>query len=120
MSKNNNTIAILKILGVGIAVIQLLDITIHAATGQLEILRVSSNVVILLWLTAMASGRFNVKFPAMAVSAIGSYLILNVIFLIREGLTNVEQGGRLRITLLLLVFLTTALSTLLTYTCKNR
>ncbi|MBI5354214.1 MAG: hypothetical protein HZB50_16340 [Chloroflexi bacterium] len=120
MSKNTNTTTISKILGIGIAVIQLLDIIIHAATDQLEMIRVSSNVIIFLWLAAMASGRFNTKFPAIAVSSIGSYLILNIIFLIREGVTNVEQGGELRVVLLLLMFLTTTLSTLLTYTYKNR
>ena len=48
-----------KLIGTLIAVIQIVDIVIHAATNQLEILRVSSNVIILLWLAGAASGKFN-------------------------------------------------------------
>src|SRR5215204_4658291 len=115
MSKSTNTASTLKALGIGIAVIQLLDIITHAATNQLEILRVSSNVIILLWLSIVASGRFNAKFLLTAISSIGLYLILNLIFLAREGVINVEQGGGLRVALFLLVFLTITLSTALTY-----
>ncbi len=42
-----------KILGAGIAAIQLVDIVIHAATNQLEIIRVFSNLIILAWLTVL-------------------------------------------------------------------
>ena len=120
MSKSNNTSPILKITGIGIAVIQVLDILLHASTNQLEILRVSSNVIILLWLAVVASGRLNTKFLVTAISAIGLYLILNIIFLAQEGVINVEQGGGLRVTLFLLMFLTITLSAWLTYTTKNR
>ena len=120
MSKSNHTSPILKITGIGIAVIQVLDILLHASTNQLEILRVSSNIIILLWLAVVASGRLNTKFLVTAISAIGLYLILNIIFLTQEGVTNVEQGGGIRGTLFLLMFLTITFSALLTYMTKNR
>ncbi len=40
------TNAALKITGIVIALVQLVDILLHAATNQLEPLRVSSNLVI--------------------------------------------------------------------------
>jgi hypothetical protein len=56
-----------KLIGTLIAVIQIVDIVIHAATNQLEILRVSSNVIILLWLAGAAAGKFNSKSLAAAI-----------------------------------------------------
>ena len=113
MAKNTDTI--LKTLGIGIAVIQLTDIIIHAATNQLEIIRVSSNLIILLWLMVFMLNWYKTKFLQISISSIGLYVILNFIFLAREGLTNPEQGGSLRITLFLLMFLTVTLSALMTY-----
>lgn len=110
-----NTDAILKTFGTGIAVIQLADIIIHAATNQLEIIRVSSNLVILLWLAVVMLNRYKTKFLQISISSIGLYVVLNYIFLAREGLTNPEQGGSLRITLFLLMFLTVTLSALMSY-----
>ena len=52
-SNAKNANAILKTFGIGIALIQLFDIFIHAATNQLEIIRVISNLVILLWLAVI-------------------------------------------------------------------
>lgn len=115
MSKHIHAPAILRVLQITVALIQIFDIVIHAATDQLELLRVSSNVVILLWLAIVTMEKFNEKFLQMAASSIGAYLILNVIFLAVEGVTNAEQGGGLRTMLFLLVFLTITLSTLLTY-----
>lgn len=110
-----HTATILKILGVGIVLLQLFDIFIHAFTDQLEMLRVTSNIIILLWLAIAAAGKFNGKFLQTAKGSVSAYLILNIIFLALEGLRNMEQGGELRVTLFLLIFLTTALSALLIY-----
>jgi NADH:ubiquinone oxidoreductase subunit 2 (subunit N) len=109
-----HTTTILKILGIGIALLQLFDFFIHAVTDQLEILRVTSNIIVLLWL-AMAAGKFNGKFSQIAMGSVGTYLILNIMFLALEGVRNMEQGGELRVTLFLLIVLTTALSALLIY-----
>ena len=113
MAKNTDTI--LKTLGIGIAVIQLTDIIIHAATNQLEIIRVSSNLIILLWLMVFMLNWYKTKFLQISISSIGLYVILNFIFLAREGTTNPEQGGSLRIMLFLLMFLTVTLSALMSY-----
>ena len=110
----------LKALGIAIAVIQILDIVLHAATGQLETIRVSSNLVMLLWLAVATSGRVGANFLSIATGSIGIYLLLNLVFLTREGLTNAEQGGELRITLFALVLLTVTLSTLLTFIYNKR
>ena len=117
MAKNTGTI--LKTFGIGIAVIQLADIIIHAATNQLEIIRVSSNLIILLWLMVFMLNWYKTKFLQISISSIGLYVILNFIFLAREGLTNSEQGGSLRITLFLLVFLTVTLSAWMSYICNK-
>lgn len=105
----------LKLIGTVIAVIQLFDIVIHAATNQLEPLRITSNVIILVWLVVILSGRMNEKIVQAAIGSIGAYFVLNIFFLALEGVTNPNQGGELRIMLFLLVFLTVTLSTLLTY-----
>jgi hypothetical protein len=48
MQKSTDRLTRSRILEIGIALIQLFDILIHAATDQLEVLRVSSNVIMLL------------------------------------------------------------------------
>jgi hypothetical protein len=103
-----------------IVIIQLFDIVLHAETGQLEIIRVTSNLVILTWLAILISGRWKTKFLPASFAVIGAYLMLNAIFLAQEGIVNVEQGGGLRVTLFLLVFFTTVLSALLIYTQTSR
>ena len=60
--------------GIGIIVVQLIDLAIHAATHQLEPLRISSNIIILLGLASMASGRFKVK--SLPLRLVPSSLIL--------------------------------------------
>jgi len=98
-------------LEIGIAVIQLFDIGIHAATNQLEILRVSSNIIVLLWVVIVVSGKFESKFLPIAASFIGAYLVLNLIFIALFGVTATTGGPR--VALFVMVFLTTTLSILL-------
>ena len=106
----------LRALGVVIAIIQVFDIFIHVATNQAEPIRITSNIIILLWLTTVfILSTFNANFLKMAIGSIVAYLVLNIIFLMLEGVTNAEQGGELRVTLFVLVLLTVTLSTLLTY-----
>ena len=75
-----HTTTILKILGLGIALLQLFDIFIHAATDQLEILRVTSNIIVLVWLAIAAAGKFNGKFLQIAMGSVSAYLVLNITF----------------------------------------
>jgi hypothetical protein len=56
----------MKLTGLAIAFVQLLDIVLHAATNQLEPLRVSSNLVILLWLAIIAAGQDGMDKPRLA------------------------------------------------------
>jgi CDP-diglyceride synthetase len=102
-----------------LALLQIFDIIIHAATNQLEPLRVTSNLVILIWLAAVAFRKIEISFRTTSLGAIGLYLLLNIAFLMREGFTNPEQGGELRIMLFVLVFLTTLFSTIFTFRQKN-
>jgi hypothetical protein len=115
MSKDVNAPTILKIPAIGIALIQFIDIIIHAATNQLEFLRVSSNIVILIWLAILFLSQINAKPIWISMSGMGLYLLLNLVFLAREGLTNPAQGGAPRVTLFALVILTTILSTALSF-----
>lgn len=46
---------------------------------------------------------------------IAAYLLLNLVFLALNGLTNPEQGGTLRVTLFMLVFITVMLSAWFTH-----
>lgn len=103
------------LLTIAIALIQIFDITIHAATNQLEFLRVTSNIVILVWLGSMAAGKLKDNILGVSISLVGLYLILNFLFLLQEGFTNPEQGGAPRTILFLLVMLTVGLSALLTF-----
>lgn len=111
-----NTSWFLRVLGGVIAIVQVFDIFIHVVTNQVEPVRVTSNIIVLLWLTMVfILSAFNANFLKMSIGSIFAYLGLNSIFLILEGVTNAEQGGELRVTLFVLVLLTVALSTLLTY-----
>ena len=113
-----NTSWSLRVLGGVIAIVQVFDMFIHVATNQVVAIRITSNIIILLWLTTVfILSTFNANFLKMAIGSIVAYLVLNIIFLMLEGVTNAEQGGELRVTLFVLVLLTVTLSTLLTYLC---
>lgn len=51
----NSTVS--KIIGIVIAILQVFDILIHAAADQLEFLRVTANIIILVWLAIVFLGR---------------------------------------------------------------
>lgn len=105
----------IRVLALAIIAVQLFDIILHAATNQLEPIRVASNVVIIVWLALVLFDKLSTRFLLAASIAIGLYLVLNLLFLAREGITNPAQGDALRLMLFALVFLTVALSGLLTY-----
>lgn len=104
-----------KITGIVIAIVQVFDILIHAATDQLEFLRVTSNFVILIWLAILFFNKRMIK-PSASFGSISLYLFLNLLFLAQAGLTNPAQGDAPRTMLFILVILTILLSTLLTHT----
>lgn len=110
--KMNSTVS--KITGILIAIVQVFDILIHAATDQLEFLRVTANIILLVWLVIVFVGRLGQVSKAASAGAISLYLLLNLIFLFQAGFTNPDQGGAPRTMLFILVLLTIVLSTLFT------
>lgn len=111
----NNTHTALKIIGGILILIQLADILLHVATHQLEALRVSANLIILIWLTILTFGKVKAKSLSIAIISITAYLLFNLVFLALNGLTNLQQGGALRVTLFVLVFITVMLSAWFTH-----
>ncbi len=102
----------MRLLALSIAALQVIDVVLHAATHQLEPIRVAANLLIGLWLLFAADLPFRVagrRLP-VAAGAIGIYVLLNLVFLAQAGLTNPTQGGAPRVALLVLVVLTTGLS----------
>lgn len=89
-----------------LALIQIADIVIHAATGQLEPLRVTANVIVLALLAARSFGKPS---QAWTLAAGAAYLVLNLLFVAQHGITNAAQGGQLRVTLVVLVLATVVL-----------
>lgn len=104
-----------RFLAIVIAFVQLFDIVIHAATAQLEPVRVGSNLVILLWLVLAASGRISAYLRQVGVTCLGVYLLLNALFLAQAGVTNPAQGDEVRWMLFVLIFLTLVLAAWLKY-----
>lgn len=102
-----------KIIGGSIAFVQVFDIFIHAATDQLEFMRVTSNIIVLIWLALFFLTRLGRGTKSVSFGVIGFYLLLNLIFLFQEGFTNPEQGDTPRIMLFVLVTLTSILSLIL-------
>jgi hypothetical protein len=105
----------LKLLGVTIILIQLFDIIIHVYTDQVEPIRITSNFIIIVWIITALIGLLKEWLRTISIAAIGTYIVLNAIFLAQNGLTNPEQGGALRTTLFLLVLFTVTLSALFTF-----
>ena len=98
-----------------IALVQIFDIIIHVAVNQVEPLRVSSNLVILLWVIALVVGQLKRSNWYISIAAIGIYLVLNLSFIGLKGITNPANGGALRLPLFILVGLTVIFWALLMY-----
>ena len=98
-------------LSIVIALLQVFDIVIHVTTDQAEAIRITSNVIIMVWLLGVMTGKAIASARYSALAAIAAYLALNAVFLALEGVVN-SESGELRTTLFLLVALSTALSTI--------
>lgn len=92
---------------VSLVVIQLIDIAIHVGTGQVEPVRILSNLIIGSW---AIWGLFTKTAALSGLIAILLYLGLNGWFVAMHGITNPDQGGALRVTLFVLVGLSTAMA----------
>lgn len=71
---------------VALVVLQIADVVIHVATGQIEPLRIASNVVILAGSLGAGLGFRNPKVSLLIASV--AYLALNIAFLARHGVVN--------------------------------
>ena len=109
-----------KMIGICLILIQMADMFIHAAADQLELIRVAANIIILLWMTVLLFGHFNSAPLISSIGALGAYLLLNVVFLAREGFTNPEQGGSPRSILFALVLSTIVLSIVLAFKSNKK
>ncbi len=99
----------LKLLGTLVALVQLADITLHVVIDQVELLRIAASIVILLWLVMLMYNRFNFRLTLTTIGAISTYVTLNILFLILNGLTS--QAGEARVLLYVFVLFTVVAST---------
>lgn len=80
-------------LGLTILFIQVFDIVIHVLSHQAEIIRITSNVLVMAWIIA---GIYSLK-PLnrlVGIAVLILYLALNVVFIIQAGLLNPYGGYR--------------------------
>ena len=89
-----------------ILALQGIDIALHIATDQFEIIRVASNIVVALGAMAMF---FTPNFARLALLGSGAtYLLLNAIFVAQNGVSNPDTNA-LRVPLIGFVIVTLAL-----------
>jgi len=97
---------------VALIILQILDIAVHVATDQVEVVRIISSVAIILWAVAILGQTLaSVQIPSRALMALCVVvllinLVLNIVFLVQEGPMN---EGRPRIPLFLFVLITLGL-----------
>ena len=99
----------LTIAAAAMIAVQLLDMVAHIAIGQAEMLRIVSNIIIIvttisLWMDWLANPRMTI------VASLAMYLALNGMFVQTYGLTNPMQGDALRIALFVFIGITTVLT----------
>lgn len=71
--------------------LQALDIALHIATDQFEPIRILSNVIIAGGVVWMALSKRNARSIAMISG--GLYLLLNLVFVIQNGIFNPATDG---------------------------
>ena len=71
--------------------LQGLDVALHAATGQLETMRIASNAILCLGAITAAFAAMRVANVIVATGLI--YLTLNVAFLAQHGFVNAATGA---------------------------
>jgi len=107
--------------GVSILIIsvQLLDIIVHFLTNQLEMIRVQSNIVIMLWTIFLFMQTRLFSKRIITTISISIYLILNLLFIFQFGLVN-SNSGDFRIALIVFVLVTVVLAFIQTNQSKSR
>lgn len=99
--------------------VQILDIIVHFLTNQLEIIRVQSNIVIMLWTIFLFIQTRSFSKRVITTISISIYLILNLLFIFQYGIVN-SNSGDLRIALFIFVLLTIGLAFMQTNQFKSR
>lgn len=102
-----------------IIVIQIVDVFTHALTNQLEMIRVQSNIVIVLWTIFLYLKTSKFSKRLLSTLSISIYLILNFLFIFQFGIIN-QYSGDYRIALILFVISTASLSFIQTNQFKKR
>lgn len=102
-----------------IIVIQIVDVFTHALTNQLEMIRVQSNIVIVLWTIFLYLKTSKFSNRLLSTLSISIYLILNFLFIFQFGIIN-QYSGDYRIALILFVISTASLSFIQTNQFKKR
>lgn len=100
----------LFILGLIIFFIQIFDIAVHVLSNQVELIRILSNILIMVWIISQVFLSLSMN-RVIGIGALTIYLILNIIFLFLEGMLN-PYGGY-RIVFFILIVMTSLLSILL-------
>lgn len=104
--KNKNTLySKSNILSIVIIFLQLFDILIHLFTNQFELIRVQSNIIILLWVFYLYIKPNSLGLRLITTLSISIYLILNFLFLFEYGIVN-PNDNNIRIVLMVLIGLT--------------
>jgi hypothetical protein len=86
---------------------QIIDITVHVLSNQIEPLRILANALIIIWFIQI----YKYKSKNISYLVITIYLGLNTLFLILNGLSN---SGEPRIFFWISISLTALISTLIT------
>ena len=100
------------VLLVALAGVQLIDVVVHLATSQVEVLRIIASAVIVM--AAVVARAVPVGSAGITVIVVGAaiYLVLNVVFLVDAGLVNSVTGAP-RILLFVFIALTLIAATAL-------
>lgn len=105
MKKTFNISTIISII---IVVVQLCDILIHYWTNQFELIRVQSNIIIIMWVFYVSIRQNSILQKIITTASISIYLILNFVFVFENGIIN-PNSNEIRFLLLILVGLTSVL-----------
>lgn len=100
-----------KLLCIALVLVQLFDIVLHVAIGQVELIRIVASLNIMLWVAAVWFDVAHwINEEKGGVRYTGIYLLLHLFFLWLNGFTNPELDGAPRTMLFLLVGLTVSLA----------
>jgi hypothetical protein len=98
----------LNILSFVIIFLQLFDIVIHLFTNQFELIRVQSNIIVILWVFYLNIKPNSLSQKLITTLSISIYLILNFLFIFEYGIIN-PNDNNIRFVLIVLIVFTSIL-----------